>query len=352
LNDGVTTVLGTALLNLANPTSPNGVAKLTIAAGGASGVPAGTNSITATYEGDGSDKASTSAPVVVDVLAPNFTLAVAPPASATIIAGNTSSPDTITITPVNGYSVATTLSCPTGLPTGATCTFTPNPVPANGTQPVQTVLTIGTLASMAATTTPAIVTISGTGSGVTNTATFSLSVTATNQSFTLTAQPDTFTISPGQMVNVSIALMPTNGFSTPVTYTCDSSKLTQSQCIAPTGPQTTSPQSFTINTTAPTSRLDKPFSRGMRIFYAALLPGLFGIVFSAGSRKRSLRGMRLLGMICLLGVSTLWLGSCSGSGGGIKNAGTTPGTYPVVINATTAGANPVSNSVTISVTVN
>jgi hypothetical protein len=95
----------------------------------------------------------------------------------------------------------------------------------------------------------------------------------------------------------------------------------------------------------------------MRIFYAALLPGLLGVMFTAGSRRRSFLGMRwsgirLLGMICLLGFSTLWLGSCSGSGGGIKNAGTTAGTYTVTINATTAGANPQTATTTFTVVVN
>jgi subtilase family serine protease len=283
---------------------------------------------------------------------PNFTLGVAAPASATVVAGNTTSPDTITITPVNGYSVATTLSCPSGLPAGATCTFTPNPVPANGTQPVQTVLTIGTSAGMAATASPATVIISATGSGVTNTASFALSVTATNQTFTLTALNASPSVSPGSLVNATITLVPgPNGFSTPVTYTC-TDKVAESQCTGPTGPQTGFTHSFSITTTAPTSSQTRPFGRGMRIFYAALLPGLLGIMVTVGSRKRSLRSMRLMGMICLLGGSTLWLGSCSGSGGGIKNAGTPPGTYTVVISATTGGANPVSNNVTINVTVN
>ena len=45
---------------------------------------------------------------------------------------------------------------------------------------------------------------------------------------------------------------------------------------------------------------DPPF--GSNIFYALLLPGLFGIVFAAGSRTRT---ARLLSLIVVLGFSTL-----------------------------------------------
>jgi hypothetical protein len=87
--------------------------------------------------------------------------------------------------------------------------------------------------------------------------------------------------------------------------------------------------------------LRPPLGRGTRIFYALLLPGLFGIVFAAGSRTRA---MRLLSLIVVLGFSTLWLGACGGgsSGNGTKNPGTTPGTYTVTISGTTGGANAIT----------
>jgi hypothetical protein len=69
-----------------------------------------------------------------------------------------------------------------------------------------------------------------------------------------------------------------------------------------------------------------------------------------GSRKRSLRGMRLLGLIVALGFSTLWLGSCGGNSG-TKNPGTPPGPYSISVNATTGGANPVTATTTINLTV-
>jgi len=77
---------------------------------------------------------------------------------------------------------------------------------------------------------------------------------------------------------------------------------------------------------------------------------LFGVVFVMGSRTR---GLRLLSLIVILGCSTLWLGSCGGSGGSGStippNPGTPPGSYPgITINATTGGANPITSSFAIT----
>jgi hypothetical protein len=46
-----------------------------------------------------------------------------------------------------------------------------------------------------------------------------------------------------------------------------------------------------------------------------------------------LSGMRMLGLILVLGFSTLWLGSCGGTNSSQKNPGTTPGSYTITINA-------------------
>jgi hypothetical protein len=63
--------------------------------------------------------------------------------------------------------------------------------------------------------------------------------------------------------------------------------------------------------------------------------------------------VRLLGLIVILGFSTLWLGSCGGGGSNASqsNPGTPAGTYKVVVNATTGGANPLTGTLTINLTV-
>jgi hypothetical protein len=61
----------------------------------------------------------------------------------------------------------------------------------------------------------------------------------------------------------------------------------------------------------------------------------------------------MLGLIMVLGFSTLWLGSCSGSNNGSSsNQGTPPNSYQFTVNATTGGTSPVTSSTTFTLTVN
>ena len=268
---------------------------------------------------------------------PTFSMSATALSPASVSAGN-STASTVTITPQNGFSSAVTLGC-TGLPTGASCTFDPPTVAGSGT----TQATINTLASTA--TGAATVTITGTAGAVSGSTTVSLNVTTTTQSFTLAPQSSSYSVAQGGTANVILTMTPVNGFNTPLTYTCSLNTAPESRCTGPTGATATTSPSFQITTTAPTTELRTPFGKGTRIFYAALLPGLLGIMFTAGSRKRSLRGMRMLGLIVVLGFSTLWLGSCGGTNSSAsKDPGTAVGSYSVTITATTGGANPISNT--------
>src|ERR1700678_1804 len=185
-----------------------------------------------------------------------------------------------------------------------------------------------------------------------------LTVGATAESFTIGSTATTYSVAPGATAQVPITVNNTGspsfinaGSSTtvlPVTYTCLQSSIpSEASCtFSPGSGNAISNTSVTLNiaTTAPTAQLHPPLGHGSRIFYALLLPGLFGVVFAAGSAAPS---ARLLSLIRVLGFSTLWLGSCSsngGSTGGQKNPGTPAGTYPVVVNATTAGPNPLTST--------
>jgi len=341
-----TTVLGTAPVNLPYPPTTTGTAVFTTTA-----LPGGSNSITASYLGDGSNTQSNSVPTVVTVIAPDFT--VSAPASGSVVAGHTSSAVTVTITPLNGYAQLTSLGC-TGLPTGATCAFNPPSVTPNGTTPITSSMTISTNASMAATTAPATVTINGNGAGLMRNSTYALTVTATDQTYTLTPGATSYQVTQGGSVSgasAMITLNGMNGFSTtnsPVSYTC-SDPASESTCTVTT---TSTGASFVITTQAPSAARLQPAGRSMRIFYAAMMPGLLGILFLAGSRKRSLRGLRLLGLILALGVSTAWMASCSNSNGGTKNPGTPTGSYTITVNATTGGTNPLTAQTTFTMQVN
>ncbi|HWY54570.1 MAG TPA: FG-GAP-like repeat-containing protein [Terriglobales bacterium] len=88
----------------------------------------GTHSITAQYSGDTNYVPSTSAAVqqvVAQSAQPDYTIA-ATPSSVTVNPGSSAS-YTIKVTPTNGYNGTITLSCPTTLPTGVTCTL-PSPM--------------------------------------------------------------------------------------------------------------------------------------------------------------------------------------------------------------------------------
>ena len=155
--------------------------------------------------------------------------------------------------------------------------------------------------------------------------------------FTLASTAPTFQVAQGASVNATVNVTFTNGFSGTVTFTC-TDPAPGSVCAVPAQINTAPQQvSFKITTTAPTIGSLQPSDRGTPIFYAALLPGLLGIVFTAKSR-RSLRSMRFLALIVAMGFSTLWLASCGGSSHTNPTGGTTKGNYPITVSASSPGA--------------
>ena len=120
----------------------NGVATLPI-----SFPTAGIYAVTATYSGDANNQPSSSSPITITVVAPDFTIS-ASPAAATITAGQ-SATTTLTVTPVGGYNGTIKFSCGT-LPSGTSCTFVPASLtPASGASSTTT-LTITTTATTSA----------------------------------------------------------------------------------------------------------------------------------------------------------------------------------------------------------
>lgn len=281
-------------------------------------------------------------------LNPDFQLSAGALSPSSIPAG-ASTTATVTISAVAGSTGVVVNFSPnscTGLPSGATCSFNPASLTFDGTDPVTTQLTISTLANMTVPSAVQLITIVPTNSPSTSTSVM-LTVSATNQSFTIASNAKSYSVVPGGTASVQLTVAGTNGFSPavlPVTYTCLQSSLpTEVQCsFSPTNGNavvSTSP-TLSIVTTGPTSRMQPPLGHGSRLYYALLLPGLFGIVFASGSRSR---GARLLGLIVILGVSSLGVSSCGGSSGGVqKNTGTPAGTYAIIVNATTAGPNPLT----------
>jgi uncharacterized membrane protein len=144
---------------------------------------------------------------------PDFTIA-ASPSSLTITQGSNGT-STITITSLNGFNSATTLSA-TGLPSGVTAAFSTNPVtpPANGTATSTLTLT----ASSSATTGAATVTITGVSGSTTHSTTIALTVNAAAQpNFTIGASPSSLTVTQGSNGTSTITITSQNSFSSATT---------------------------------------------------------------------------------------------------------------------------------------
>lgn len=165
---------------------------------------------------------------------------------------------------------------------------------------------------------------------------------STAPSFSLGTPANSYQVAQGSSVTATVHLTAFNGFTGSVTYTCTDT-VSESTCTGPaTAIPSTQDASFVITTKAPVARLERPLDHGPRIFYATLLPGLFGIVFVA-SRKRSLRSVRFLSLLMVLGMSTMWLGSCGGSSHSTKDPGTPTGTHSITVTGTaTINNSPVS----------
>jgi len=168
------------------------------------------------------------------------------------------------------------------------------------------------------------------------------------QDFTITLIPTTVTVTaPGQSGTTMLTITPLGGFSQTVTYACTGLP-SEATCTFPTA---ATGGTLTITTTAPSAKMDKnPSGRSRGLFYALLLPGFLGLVISPGSRKETLRGLRLLSFIALLALSTLWMPACGGgsSGGGTSNPGTPAGTSSVTVTAT---AGSISHNAKITLTI-
>ncbi len=358
LNGAAATPIGNALLNSFSASA--GTVTFTTTS-----LPVGTNVVTAVYDGDTNTlpSAAPSNPETITVIQP-YTMS-ATPSSLTASAGQNAS-TTISITPVSGFTGAVTLTCPSGLPAGATCSFSsagPVSLSGNPSTPSTVTLTIATTPNMALPSGAQTVTVTGTSGGAVASTAVSLTVTKTTESFTLSTTATTFPVGVGGTASVQVTVNGKNGFVAsnnttvvPLTYSCSGIPASaEIACQVSNNNQPTNADTVTVSlvTTPVTSQLERPSLGRSPILYAVLLPGLLGIVLVRPNR----RAVRMLGLVIVLGCSTLWLGSCGGSkssgtgSSSLQNAGTPPGSYSITINATTGGAVPLTNHITITLDV-
>ncbi|MEI9977741.1 MAG: Ig-like domain repeat protein [Edaphobacter sp.] len=110
---------------------------------------AGTHILQVFYSGDANHQANTSPSATLTILNTigAFTLTPAT-SSTTAIEGRTSNPVSLTINPTGGFHSTITLACTGGLPSGATCLFTPSAFTPTGSDPLTATLTISATGSI------------------------------------------------------------------------------------------------------------------------------------------------------------------------------------------------------------
>jgi subtilase family serine protease len=170
----------------------------------------------------------------------NFTIS-ATPASQTTESG-TSTSYTVSIAPVNGYTGTVSFSV-SGLPAGATATFTPTSVTTSGSSTLAIATTAGTTPSGTYS-----LTVSGTDGVLTHTATITLVVS----DFTISASPSSQSANQGTTANYTVSLTPLNGFSNTVSFSISGLPAGATATFTPASLAGSGTSTLAITTTAST----------------------------------------------------------------------------------------------------
>ncbi len=152
----------------------------------------------------------------------DFNLTAPSPDSLTVAQGGTSGASTFQVTASGSFSGTVALSCPAGLPAGATCVFSPSStVSPTSSSPVTVTLTV-TAGAGTPVGGPVTVTLSAmtAGAPAAKTQTFSLTVTGVTPDFKIavTATPNVTLVN--QNVSWNGTLTAINGYSGKVALSC------------------------------------------------------------------------------------------------------------------------------------
>jgi hypothetical protein len=219
-----------------SPTTITGSGSVTLSVCTTSSTPAGNYTITIT-----ATSGSLTHSVTVLLVVTDFTLS-ATPASQTVSAGS-STTYTLSTTAVNGFTDAVSLSV-SGLPAGATGTFSPTSIGGAGSS----TLTVSTSASTPAGT--YTLTITGTDGCRSHSVTVTLVVNPAPD-FTITATPTSQTTACG-CVNYTISISPLNGFNGTVNFSASGLPAGATATFSPTTVTGSGSVTITICTTSST----------------------------------------------------------------------------------------------------
>jgi pseudomonalisin len=249
--------------------------------------------------------------------------------------------------------------------TSVTATATISPAPPDGETVTFNLSGGGVTGSAPATTTGGVATVTvPTGTGTNQIPGGTYNVTATYpgdttfaaststastlnvQDFTVGPNPLAITVTaPGQSGSGTITFGLLGGVTTAPSFTC-SNLPSESTCTFTAASATT--ETVTIGTTAASSLIEGPLSRGNRIFYATLFPALLGLLWPASRRKS--RARTIVSFVAVLLLLMLWLPACSSSsgGGGHHDPGTPVGQTNVTVTATSST---ISHTITVNLNV-
>jgi len=179
---------------------------------------------------------------------PTFALS-ASPASVSVVQG-ASGTSTITSTVLDGFNSAVVLSA-TGQPTGVTVGFSPTSITGSGTSTLTLAVASSTVAGTYS------IKVTGTGGGITQTATVSLTVTApTAGAFTIAVSPTSGSLSRGQSGYAVVTTTVSGGFNAAVALSATGVPSGVTGTFSPTSIAApgsgTSNFTLTVSRTAPT----------------------------------------------------------------------------------------------------
>ena len=200
-------------------------------------------SITVTGSSTGLTR-TTTASLTVNPPPPDFSIS-ASPASQTVNAG-TGASYTVSITPSNAFTGSVTFNA-SGIPSGATAGFSPNPATSSST------MTISTTSSTPGGT--YTLTITGTSGSLVHTTTVDLTVNAASSGdFSLSASPSSQTVTQGNGTSYGVTVTPSGGFGGTVGFSVGGLPAGAGASFAPssiTGSGTTT-MSVTTSSSTPT----------------------------------------------------------------------------------------------------